>query len=54
MIPDKAPVRTALGKFEEVRAHIAYFWLACGLGPNHFINTKFSKLSKEISDPIPG
>ena len=39
-----------LRKFGEFWAHIAYFWLAW-LGRNHFLNTKLSKLSKEISDP---
>ena len=42
-------LRTALGKFGEFWAHIARFWLAW-VGRNHFVNTKFSKLSKEISD----
>ena len=43
-------LRTALGKFGEFWAHMAHFWLAW-VGRNHFVNTKFSKLSKEISDP---
>ena len=43
-------LRTTLGKFGEFWDHIAIFLLA-RLGRNHFINTKFSKLSKEIADP---
>ena len=43
-------LRTTLCKFGEFWADIAYLWLA-RLGRNHFVNTKFSKLSKEISDP---
>ena len=43
-------LRTTLGKFREFWAYIAYFWLAL-VGRNHFINTKFTKLSKEITDP---
>ena len=43
-------LRTALSKFGEFWGHIAYFWLA--LGRNQFGNTKFSKLVKEITDPI--
>ena len=36
---------TTFGKFGEFGAQIA--WVGC----NHFINTKFSKLSKVIADP---
>ena len=43
-------LRTALSKFREFWALIAYFWLAW-VRYNHFVNTNFSKLSKEISDP---
>ena len=46
----RSKLRTTLGKFGESWDHIAYFWFA-GVGHNHFINTKFSKLSKDISDP---
>ena len=44
-------LRTALSKFGEIWGHIAYFWLAL-VGRNPFVNTKFSKLVKEITDPI--
>ena len=44
-----AKLRTALGKFGEFWVHIAYFWPAW-VGHNYFVNRKFSKLSKEISD----
>lgn len=40
----------SLGKFGEFWAKIAYFWLAWD-GCNHFVSTKFSKLSKETFDP---
>ena len=43
-------LRTALGKFGECWAHIAYFGLAF-VGRNHFVNIKFTKLSKQILDP---
>ena len=43
-------LRTTLGKFGEFSAHIAYFWLAW-VRRNHFVNTNFSKHSKEIADP---
>ena len=43
-------LRTALGKFGEFWAHIEHFLLAW-VGRNHFVTTKFSKFSKEISDP---
>ena len=43
-------LRTTLGKFGEFWALIAYFWLAC-VRRYHFVNTNFSKLSKEIADP---
>ena len=43
-------LRTTLDKFGEFWAKIAYFWLAW-MGRNLFVNTNFSKLSKEISDP---
>ena len=43
-------LRTTLGKFGEFRAHIVIFWFA-QVGRNHFINTKFSELIKEIVDP---
>ena len=40
-----------LGKLGEFWALIAYFWLAW-VRRNHFVNTNFSKLSKEIADPV--
>ena len=43
-------LRTALGKFGEFWALIAYFWLAW-VRQNHFVKTNFSKPSKEIADP---
>ena len=43
-------LQSTLGKFGEFWAHIAYFWLAW-VEHNHFVKTKFTKLSKEISDP---
>ena len=43
-------LRTTLGKFGEFRDLIAYFWIAW-VRRNHFVNTNFSKLSKEIADP---
>ena len=41
---------TTLDKFGEFWAQIAYFVLAW-VGRYHFVNAKFSKLSKEIEDP---
>ena len=52
-LPPQAAItklRTILGKFGEFWALIAYFWLAW-VRHNHFVNTIFSKLSKEIADP---
>ena len=46
-------LRTTLGKFGEFLALIAYFWLAW-VRHNHFVNTIFSKLRKEIADSIYG
>ena len=46
-------VRIAIGKFGKFWAHIVYFWLA-RVKQNLFENTKFSKLSKDISDPDDG
>ena len=43
-------LRSTLGKFREFWALIAYILLAW-VRHNHFVNTNFSKLSKEISDP---
>ena len=43
-------LRNTLGKFVEFWAQISYFWLA-RVGRNHFVTTKFSKLSKEIANP---
>ena len=42
--------KMSLCKLGEFGAHIAYFWLA-RVGRKHFVNTKLSKLSKEIADP---
>ena len=44
-------LRNTLGKLREFWALIAYFWLAW-VRRNHFVNTNFSKLSKEIADSI--
>ena len=43
-------LQSTLGEFCEFWALIAYFWLAW-VERNHFVNRKFTKLSKEISDP---
>ena len=43
-------LRTTLGKFGEFWALIANFLLAW-VRRNDFVNTNFSKLSKELADP---
>ena len=43
-------LRTTLSKFVEFWALIRYFGLAW-VRHNHFVNTNFSKLNKEIADP---
>ena len=41
----------SLGKFGEFWTNVAYFWLAW-VGCNNYADTKFSKRSKEIANPI--